>query len=312
MLCQSKNQANIAILGTGAIGQLLFHQLSQANIRVLMLRKANNEIRPNELNFSSINPINSDSYLTQKVKFATSNNAISNFEHIELVIVCVKAYQVINALTPFMPLLPKNCHVLLLHNGIGSHSKITEILGQRGLSLGTTSQGALRISDWHVRQTGTGKTQIGHFAGSKLSSTLKQQLIKAIPNLVWQQNIMFSLWTKLAINAAINPLTARYQCKNGELEEQKFKPLIKNVTTELILVANAENIDLTLGETLNQIYEVISLTFDNYSSMHQDIMNGRKTEIDAINGYIVTQGKKHHIAVPTNEKLLYQIKALSG
>lgn len=63
---------------------------------------------------------------------------------------------------------------------------------------------------------------------------------------------------------------------------------------------------------LARVYDVVSKTANNSSSMRQDIKLNRPTEIDFINGFIVEQAKKLNIATPENEVLLAQVKQLSA
>ncbi|MGY0641505.1 MAG: ketopantoate reductase family protein, partial [Paraglaciecola chathamensis] len=55
----------------------------------------------------------------------------------------------------------------------------------------------------------------------------------------WQQNIEQALCHKLPINAAINPLTAIYKVKNGQLIEAKYQAMIKDICAETAAVMSA-------------------------------------------------------------------------
>lgn len=297
----------IAILGNGAIGQLLFHQLSHSGLKILMLTKPDTDELPKTLSYTDLHNINR----SQAASFHSISNQTARLAALSLVIVCVKAYQVIDALTPWLPIISRRCHILLLHNGMGPHLTLAPLLENRGLTLATTSQGSLRQSKWHIKQTGAGITQLGHYCGSTLPKNLQQLLLTYIPDSLWVQQIVPALWEKLAINAVINPLTAINDCQNGELQKKQYQPIILNIAKEVVTVANADNIALTLERVIERIYQVIALTSNNYSSMHQDINKKQMTEIDAINGYIVKRAAKHHLLVPANKLLVQKITTLS-
>ena len=291
----------IVILGAGAIGQLIFHQLSIHGLApVLMARDA--KASSQELALTDLD----GETLKRQAQFIDPTGLAS----CELLIVCVKAYQVEAALLPLLKTLSNDAHILLLHNGLGPHLSVAPHLAGRGLSLGTTSQGALKLGRWQIKQTGAGLTQLGHAQGAPLAASLRQALLAAISNSEWCEPILPMLWQKLAINIAINPLTAINDCPNGKLADAQFRPTILALIGEVIAVANAEGIALERQQLTERVYRVIELTAGNYSSMHQDIHHGRQTEIEAITGYLLSRAAVHGIATPTNEAIYRQLKSL--
>ncbi len=307
------DNASIAILGAGAIGQLIYHQLAQSGPAPYFISKK----KPKAKQALSFQPLCGGLQQSQAQLINLTSGTLSNSEYTltqqtKLLIVCVKAYQVYDALKAVIDKLPSSCHILLLHNGMGPHQEITPLLSGRGLSLGTTSQGALRQDSWHLLQTGNGLTQIGGLSDPMLALELKQRLSSAIPNCEWCEPIEPYLWQKLAINAAINPLTAIECCPNGALAATQYQPIITEVLTELVAVAHATGVELDQFTLINRVYDVIALTSNNFSSMHQDVANERLTEIDSINGYVVRRAEELGIEVPANQQLLAQIKQLES
>ncbi|MCL1146142.1 2-dehydropantoate 2-reductase [Shewanella marinintestina] len=299
----------ITILGAGAIGQLIYHQLqSVPSLYKLNLigREDNSSTLP--LAFTGMNgQINNRDAL-----LIGANDCPKMLANTALLIVCVKAYQVKSALEAVINDLPYDAHILMLHNGMGPHIEIESILNGRGLSLGTTSQAALKLSTYHVQQTGTGLTQIGPFTAPALDHQIQNTLLKAITNSEWHQDILPLLWQKLAVNVAINPLTAINNCTNGELNDKKYRDVIYNAVNELVMVAKADGISLTLENLLERVYQVIKLTANNLSSMHQDVYHQRATEINAINGFVVARGKALRINTPYNQQLLKQVQQIEA
>ncbi|PKG55091.1 MULTISPECIES: ketopantoate reductase family protein [unclassified Shewanella] len=317
----------VSIVGAGAIGQLIYHQLSTdvsaSKIAVNVIsRAAHSQLQP--LTFTNLD--NTES--TQIAEFVGLNDYSQRLPETDLLIVCLKAYQVCAALKIIIPMLSTECNILLLHNGMGPHLGVAQMLNGQSLSLGTTSQAALKQSQWHTKQTGKGVTQLGTFhlpkhfkplgtasqqkpsAQKTLSESLKNILLTAIPQSLWSEEILTMLWQKLAINVAINPLTAIHNCQNGQLAHEQYRDTIIAAVTELVKVANAEHIPLELPSVLDRVYQVITLTADNYSSMHQDVLHQRTTEIDSINGFVVQMAKRHGITTPQNQQLVDQIKCL--
>lgn len=302
---------NIAILGAGAVGQLKHFQLSQSNKNHDTFYFIDrHETRYQKVKFTALTG-NKTNYIAN---FINAQNELNILNKIQLLMVCVKSYQVCDALLPLLSKLNPQCHILLLHNGMGTHLSVKEAIQHAnptlGLSLGTTSQGALKHDRWHIEQTGTGLTQFGHYFGPAMNDSLKQTLLNSINNIEFCDAILPMLWQKLAVNAVINPLTTINQCKNGQLNEARYYSTIEVITDEVILVAKHEDIELDKITLLKRIFDVITLTKNNCSSMYQDITNHKRSEIDNINGYIIEQAEKHQLSVPENKWLYNQIKTI--
>ncbi|MCL1125307.1 ketopantoate reductase family protein [Shewanella surugensis] len=303
----------IAILGTGAIGQLIHYQLNQSIKKTDSLCFIDRQkTRCHKVNVTTL----LGDILKYDANFINAQSPQSAFTDIQLLIVCVKSYQVIDALVPLINQLPPRCHILLLHNGMGPHLILQEKLHASyptiGLSLGTTSQGALRHTAWHIEQTGTGLTQFGHHSGPLMVESLKARLLNSIDNAQYCESILPMLWQKLAVNAVINPLTAIERCKNGALSAERFRLQIDTIAQEIILVAQHDAILLNKAALIQRILDVISLTKNNFSSMYQDITHHRRSEIDNINGYIIQRAEKHRLSVPENILLYHKVKDLES
>ncbi|WP_413735641.1 ketopantoate reductase family protein [Shewanella sp. BJSY2023SW005] len=298
------------ILGIGAIGQLLAQQLATAGLEPWLLPRANTpslaeqgekQVYTLELGDQSL-----------QTSFLCLAQDSSKLKQLELLLVTVKAYQVEAALEPLLPKLHPDCRILLLHNGLGPHQSLAAKLNGRPLSLGTTSQGALKLSSNHIRQTGSGLTQIGDLIGAPMPEAMKTVLLNAIPGSQWSDTILEALWQKLAVNAVINPLTAIHRVNNGALAAPEFEGTICAILDELLQVAKQESIALTFDTLHTRVKEVIRLTAANYSSMYQDLKHGRKTEIDYINGYLQQRAEQYGLTLPINSELVAQIKALES
>ncbi|ABE54058.1 2-dehydropantoate 2-reductase [Shewanella denitrificans OS217] len=313
-----QNTANIAVLGVGAVGQLICHQLTAKAAKVLLLTRdvsGPQTLTCQPLMDASATSCVPDSVTHQYPSLITTNLTAEHLAHIRLLIVTTKAYQVVALLTPLLAKLRADCHILLLHNGMGPHLALSVLLAQHpamGLSLGTTSQGAMRLSQWQIKHTGTGLTQLGHGFGAVINDNYRALLLDAIPDSHWQDDIITSLWQKLAINCAINPLTAIHQCQNGALAAPQHQDTISQLLLELIPVAKAQGVKLELDNLLEKVNQVIHLTAQNYSSMYQDITHHRPTEIAQINGYVSQCAQEYGLKTPLHHAILASIKSLEA
>ncbi len=163
-----------------------------------------------------------------------------------------------------------------------------------------------------IRHAGQGATVIGPGnramgACERLASALNMAGFKAETT----DNVERLLWGKLVINAGINALTAVARLKNGRLPDIKGTGLImEELVREVEAVAAAKNIKLPYDDPLVRVKEVCRKTSENISSMLQDVLNKKETEIDFINGAVVTEGEMLGIPTPVNRMLTCLVKAI--
>lgn len=294
--------ANILVIGDGAIGLLLSHFLSQTHNVHVLTRKATANTR---FYCKAKQP-------SQKInaQFITLKQMCEQ-PAFDIVIFAVKAFQVQTAFTQVKPFLSPNSILIVSHNGMGNVEQINEQLNkQHALYFLTTSMAGFKTNDFIVQHTGEGKSVLG--ACNSLASNYHQAMceqLQNVPQLSYCANIEQLRFEKLLVNIAINPLSALYDIKNGQLRAPYFNSIIFNLLTEACQVAHALKLDIKLVDALNNAYNVMTLTAQNYSSMHQDVANNRQTEIDAICGYISKQGKRLSINTPLNDALLAKIQA---
>ena len=116
----------------------------------------------------------------------------------------------------------------------------------------------------------------------------------------------------MAVNCAINPLTALHGCANGELAQRP--ELARKVTAlcnEITQVSYAAGFTSTAQSLPQTVTEVIKKTAANRSSMLQDVSAGRQTEIDYITGYLLRTAKDHGIVAPHNTEMFERIKRIA-
>ena len=234
----------------------------------------------------------------------------------DILILPLKAYQIAPALKQWQPYVSINTPVILLHNGMGGSDAAHQFIPGNPVFLATTRMGALKRSQSDVQLTGRGNTDIGFITpGSGQHTSVQAHVLsvlkRCLEDVVWHSDIYPSLWHKLSINAVINPLTALHDVPNGTLLDGRFNSEIEVICTETAAVMRASGIPVDAATLISRVRDVAAATAANYSSMHQDVTHHRQTEIDAINGYIVSQAKKKGIAVPSNALLVKQITALT-
>ncbi len=112
------------------------------------------------------------------------------------------------------------------------------------------------------------------------------------------------------MNCVINPLTALLRVPDNEVAADCLRDLRRRIVEECVAVARAEGVDLDMG-ILEELEGVIP-SYRNFSSMCQDVMRGKRTEIDFLNGKVVELGRRHGIETPVNEAMVSLIRFLEG
>ncbi|HDN9005461.1 ketopantoate reductase family protein [Aeromonas veronii] len=293
------------LLGCGALGGVFASLLTQSgqSTRVLLREHHQSTLHPG-FDFTS---------LEGQVQLLNIERAFAGQPgKIQRLLVMTKASQVVGALAPLVGHLDAGVPIVLLHNGMGIAEKVVQMFPHNPVIAGVTSHGAMKAGHFVFRHTGKGETWLGPFnEAAKAHASLADELAQALGQAGWDEQIVARQWQKLAINCAINPLTALYKLKNGELAGPRFADALQQICVEVADVMCAEGIATTAEELQRRVMTVVELTADNYSSMYQDMELGRETEIEAITGFLLVKAARHGIAVPVNQGLYQAIKEKS-
>ncbi len=233
----------------------------------------------------------------------------------DVVFLCVKSTVVSSALVRFTPFLVPDTLLLAMQNGIGHLEAISQVPAAAGM--GITSEGATLVAPGHVRHGGSGLTRLGLLAAGSTDSDRKLADIIALLNKAGLRTERTAqplrhIWAKLFVNVGINALTAIHGCRNGELlNSQSIKETMETAVREAERVARAKNIPVET-DPVQATFAVCEATRHNTSSMRQDVLQKRLTEIDAINGAIVAAGAECGIATPANAELVRLIRELEA
>lgn len=230
-----------------------------------------------------------------------------------LVILCVKSYNTKEAVMQCPPFIAEDTDVLTLQNGLGNVENIAEIVGSEKVIAGVTNQGATLIDIGRVKHAGKGETVIGRIDGK---ITVSMRFIREVFNKAGletkiSRDIKGILWSKLIINTGINALTAITRLNNGRLVEfEEARRIMRLAITEAIRVAKRKRIKLIYDDPLAKAEAVCEATAANISSMLQDVLRHKRTEIDSINAVVVRQAQELGIPVPVNSVLVDLIKTI--
>lgn len=311
----------IAVVGPGALGCLIGGFLTKAGEDVWFLDK--NPQRAKKLNDDGIKIGGISGEHNIKVKATCEPREVGVSD---LVIICVKSYDTEQATKNAKPLVSDNTLVLTLQNGLGNIEVIGEIVGQEKVIGGVTSHGSTSLSDGHIRHAGKGETIIGRWyqpparKGARKWQIPRRRLgevasilKKANFETKVSDNIKEMIWSKLIINVGINALTAVTHLKNGNLLGYEWtKTVMRQAVLEATKIAKRRRISLIYSDPIKKVESVCSSTTDNLSSMLQDILRMKRTEIDYMNGAIVREGENLEISTPVNSVLTDLVKTIEA
>jgi 2-dehydropantoate 2-reductase len=244
-----------------------------------------------------------------------------------LALFLVKSWQTGRAARQLAACLAPEGLALTLQNGLGNREKLAEALGdssprskatracaqcrwegEERVALGVTTGGATLVGPGRVRPGGEGVISLGAHPRLDPLVDLLERAGFAVEVLPEADDL---LWSKLVINAAINPLTALLRIPNGELlARPAAQTLMDDAAREAAAVAAAMGQHLTFSDPVAAAQTVAQRTAVNHSSMFQDVQRGATTEIDAICGAIVAAGEECGVPTPVNRTLWLLVKAL--
>ncbi|MCT4701767.1 2-dehydropantoate 2-reductase [Enterobacteriaceae bacterium H20N1] len=284
----------ITVLGCGALGQLWLASLYKQGHEVQGWLRVPQP-------FCAVNLVEVDGSAFNESLTANDPDFLASSD---LLLVTLKAWQVSGAVKALALSLPESSPILLLHNGMGTLEELRAL--RQPVLLGVTTHAAKHDGNI-VIHVANGTTHIGpgNAAGSDFSR-LAEVLHHALPDVAWHDFILPAIWQKLAVNCVINPLTALYNCPNGELKN--YHGEVVSICNEVALVMERDGHHTSPESLLYYIEQVIDSTAANISSMLQDVRVQRHTEIDYITGYLLQRARAHGLALPVNSRLYELIK----
>jgi 2-dehydropantoate 2-reductase len=215
-------------------------------------------------------------------------------------LVTTKAFDTATAATDLAAAETRLDAALALSNGLGNETALADALACEVLA-GTCTYGAMSPSPGVVRCTGVGEVVLGARDGgpSPVADRVGAAFAAAGIETTVAGDMPRRLWEKLAVNAGINASTALARVENGALLAGPGNAVARRAAREVARVARAEGVDIPDDVATRAVERVADATAANTSSMQQDVLAGRRTEVDAILGTVLDRAAAHDLAVPT-------------
>lgn len=286
------------VLGAGSLGSLWAVRLARAGLPVrLILRnpqrlaayRATGGLRLVEDGTERLYPIPAES--------------LDATTPVHRLLLTCKAYDAAPAAERLAPRLGAGAELVLLQNGLGSQDAVAARLPGRRCLLASTTEGAFRDGDFRVVFAGRGHTWLGD--AGRPPAWLDKLAAAGIPH-AWSEEIHSRLWRKLALNCAINPLSVLHDCRNGGLREHARE--VAALCTELAELLRGCGQPVAAEGLLEEVERVIQATAANYSSMHQDVARGRRSEIAYLLGHACREASRRKLRLPRLEALQQRLQ----
>ena len=296
----------IAVIGAGAMGSLVGGYLSLGGHYVSLI----------DVNADHIAAINKTGLIIDRKADALCARPKAGrpgdfTDAQDFLVVFTKGAHTEEALVPALHLIDDKTWVLTAQNGLGNADVIARHVPWDRIAIGTISLAATLSGPGRLTLQAGGNLRIWAANGNHSDAVMR--LAKAIDasgvECKADPKVESAIWEKIAFNAAINSLAAVTKYRVGELGDiPAGRTLAKLVASEVAQIASARRIDFDLSH----VHSLFDLAFtqhrEHQPSMLRDILAGRETEIENINGTLVAEAHRLGLQAPVTETLLLLVR----
>jgi 2-dehydropantoate 2-reductase len=291
---------DIIVLGGGAIGSVYAAKLTARHPVTLIARQAHADA------------INRDGLRVTGREAAThrmcAGTSIESIGANTLILLTTKVTHSQAAVTPLAAKVRDDTVIVCVQNGLGSEDIVKQAVAGRCLVLRAITQfGAVYQQPGVVDFTAAGATLIEPSARSaEIAAVLTASGLDGRVS----ADIKLEIWRKLIFNCVINPITAIVGTEVGGIADARLDPWKQLVVDECLRVAAADGVsfDIDFVPTIAEVFGGAR----TIASMRQDLLKGKPTEIDHMNGAVVALGERFGISCPVNAALVATIKAMEA
>lgn len=296
----------IAILGAGAVGCYYGGLLAASSQEVLFIAKPERAKILQTEGLSLKWPTH-----TQHLQIKVTDD-LQQIQIASVLLICVKANHSTQVAQQIKPFLSANTLVLSMQNGLQNAERFAEVLG-RPIDVAMIYAALAMNSASEVSYQGGGQLVLGR----PNSVGQPEQSLQRLADIFQQAtipvkisvNITHDLWSKWIINCAFNALSALGQIPYQALMQQAHLPeIVHSIVNECLALARAQKITLDEAGIFHQIEQVAIRWPLQKSSMAQDMMAKRPTEIAELNGLAQAKGAILNVPTPINTLLTSLIK----
>lgn len=299
MTPSSSSRLRVAVLGAGAVGCYYGGMLARAGHPVTLIGRPQHVqvfqsqgLRMQTLNFDE----------TTALSASTDASAVAGAD---VVLFAVKSTDTETAGLQMRAHLNPGALVLCLQNGVDNAERLRKVLPDHAVAAAVVYVATEMAGPGHLRHHGRGELVIEPSPGSV---ALAQAFVAAgVPTDI-SDNVRGALWVKLILNCAYNAMCALARLPYGPLVKRPgVREVMADVVAECRAVAAADGVTLP-GDVDLAVRRIAETMPTQHSSTAQDLMRGKPTEIDHLNGYVVQRGATLGVPTPVNRVLWTLVK----
>ena len=225
-------------------------------------------------------------------------------------VICVNTYNTPDAARAAGVVLKDSGYALTLQNGVGNVEILTEVLGAGRVMAGLSFHSGDLKAPGRVTHTNQGPTYLGEpdRSQSPRLAAIANLFARAGLEPVLEPDIMVTIWGKFVHNCGINAICAITNLRPGHIREVKeLDEFQSHIIEETVALVRAKGVTLPDADPLQTIKAYCAKKFHRVS-MLQHLDRGRRTEIDALNGYVARESRRLGLAAPYSEALMMLMK----
>lgn len=298
----------VAVVGAGAVGGYFGGLLARAGAPVVMIG------RPAFVEAVTKNGLFLDTLQFQESVRVEASTELSAVRGAEIVLFCVKTMDNAETARALVPLLAPGALVLSMQNGVDNVEQIRAAAAIDAIPA-VVYVAASVPEPGRVKHVGRGDLVVGPESARTIN--IAGLFTRAGVGCRISENIAGELWTKLIWNCALNAVSALGRAKYGKIagSADAWK-VVETAVYEVLAVAKAAGVHPPGLEdpkvALAGALKIATQMAEALSSTGQDMVRGKRTEIDSLNGYISRRGAELGVSTPVNHALFALVKLAEG
>jgi 2-dehydropantoate 2-reductase len=298
----------VAVVGAGAVGGYFGGMLARAGAPVMMIGRAAfvEAVKKNGLFLDTLQ-------FKESVRVEASTE-LTQVRGAEIVLFCVKTTDNAATSRALAPLLAPEALVVSMQNGVDNAEQIRAASGIDALSAAVYVSAAVP-EPGHIKHAGRGDLVVG--PRNAKSERIAGVFERAGIGCRITEDIAGELWTKFTWNCGLNAISALGLAKYGQIAANPdARRLVEAAVYEVLAIAKAANIHPPGFEdpqvALAGSFKIATQMAEALSSTAQDMIRGKRTEIDSLNGYISRLGAELGVPTPVNHALYTLVKLVEA
>ena len=304
----------VAVLGAGAMGCLFGGELAEHGLDVTLI-----DVWPEHVDAINRDGLRVVGHRGDRRVGLRATTDPASCGPVDVVLVHCKAANTVAAVRAAREagLFKGGTVAISFQNGLGNEETIAELIGAERVLGGVTAQGASVEGPGCIRSYADLPSQIGEMSGgvSDRAAAIAAAFSAHGLETVASADIRHDMWKKLMVNVSVSAMSGITNLTISDaVATPQLKTMCYGAVAEAVPVACADGVELTHEESRTTLDLVIGPggTGANKSSLCVDILNRRPTEVDVINGAVVSRGLRYGIETPINATLVGLVKGIES